>query len=491
METILWLKLVLILFLIIGNAYFVGAEVAITGARRSKIRQLAEMGNKSAQRVQELHQEPERFYSVTQIGITLVSLALGAIGMDTLAQIMEPWFTALFALFGSSQELTELSHLVGYLVAFAIISFLHVVGGELAPKILAFHKAEAVAMAVSWSVNAQYVLWTPVIWAMKHASNFLLWTWGQGDLVGSHGEHFTITQEEIRTIITASEGTGVLRPEDTRMIHGVIDLGERSVRSAMVPRTDIVAFSKDTTLSEALSEFRDMPHARYPVYDTSVDNIIGYVAMKELLSVLAGARGTPEVDRPISEFIHSCYIVPNSKQMGDLLKEFKATRHQMAVVIDEYGGTEGIITLEDILEEIVGEYDDEFSHRTRRVKKLEEGQYMIDASMRVADLETLVHYEFPSEEDYVTVAGLIYHTLGRVPAMGDSVPIKGAELIISGMDNHRITKVLFRDLSVVTTAAAMSLSDAQKSSAGQEGEDVRDTISGSGRADPVANTESA
>ncbi|MBF0213530.1 MAG: DUF21 domain-containing protein, partial [Magnetococcales bacterium] len=206
METYLWFKLLLILILIVGNAYFVGAEVAITGARRSKIRQLAENGNKAAQRVQELHQEPERFYSVTQIGITIVSLALGAIGMDTLALIMNSWFENLFGMFGSGEEMIKTAHLTAYIVAFIIISFLHVVGGELAPKILAFHKAEAVAMAVSWSVNAQYVLWTPVIWAMKHASNFLLWTWGQGELIGSHGEHFTMTQDEIRTIITASEG---------------------------------------------------------------------------------------------------------------------------------------------------------------------------------------------------------------------------------------------------------------------------------------------
>ncbi|MBF0342333.1 MAG: DUF21 domain-containing protein, partial [Magnetococcales bacterium] len=213
METYLWLKLFLILILILGNAYFVGAEVAITGARRSRIRQLAENGNKAAQRVQELHQEPERFYSVTQIGITIVSLALGAVGMDTVALIMNPWLEKLFQTFGSGDALIKTAHLTAYLPAFCIVSFLHVVGGELAPKILAFHKAETVAMAVSWSVNAQYVGWTPVIWAMKHDSNFLLWTWGQGDLIGSHGEHFTMTQDEIRTIITASEGAGVLKPE--------------------------------------------------------------------------------------------------------------------------------------------------------------------------------------------------------------------------------------------------------------------------------------
>ncbi|MBF0160439.1 MAG: HlyC/CorC family transporter [Magnetococcales bacterium] len=436
----------MILFLIAGNAYFVGAEVAITGARRSKIRQLADMGNKAAMRVQELHQEPERFYSVTQIGITIVSLGLGAIGMDTLAQIMDPWFANLFSMFGTSEQLTSMAHLVAYLIAFCIISFLHVVGGELAPKILAFHKAEAVAMAVSWSVNMQYVAWTPVIWAMKHASNFLLWTWGQGDLIGSHGEHFTMTQEEIRTIITAaSEGKeGVLKPEDSKMIHGIIDMGERTVRSAMVPRTDILAFPKETTMSEALSKFRDEPHARYLVFENNLDNIIGYVAMKELLSVLADGQDT-QISLPISEHVHPCYIVPNSKRLRDLLKEFKANRQQLAVVIDEYGGTEGIITLEDILEEIVGDYEDEFTQQgARRIKKLENNQFMIDASMRISELGTILDYTFPEGDDYMTIGGLVYHRLGRVPAAGDVVELdKGAHVVVMEMDNHRITKVKF------------------------------------------------
>ncbi|MEO5339067.1 MAG: hemolysin family protein [Magnetococcus sp. MYC-9] len=453
METILWLKLVLILLLIMGNAYFVGAEVAITGARRSKIRHLADQGSKAAARVQRLHHEPERFYSVTQIGITLVSLALGAIGMDTLAQIMDPWFVSLFSLFGSSAELTKWAQLSAYLIAFAIISFLHVVGGELAPKILAFHKAEPVAMAVAWSVDMQYIFWTPVIWAMKHASNFLLWCVGQGGLVGSHGEHFNMTQEEIRTIITASEDAGLFNPEDSRMIHSVIDFGGRTVRAAMVPRTDILAFSKETTLTEALGRFRELPHARYPVYENSLDNILGYVAMKELLSILADAKDAGEMERPISEHIHPVYVVPNSKTMSDLLKEFKSTRQQMAVVVDEYGGTEGIITLEDILEEIVGEYDDEFTTSTRRVKKLEEGLYSIDASMRMTELESLLHYKFPENADFVTVGGLIYHLLGRIPKVGETISLPAAELVVTGMDNHRITIVHFRSLAETTAAS--------------------------------------
>ncbi|MBF0185205.1 MAG: HlyC/CorC family transporter [Magnetococcales bacterium] len=451
METVLWLKLLLILVLILGNAYFVGAEVAITGARRSKIRQLAEQGNRSAARVQRLHMEPERFYSVTQIGITLVSLGLGALGMDTLAQIMEPWFVALFGLFGQSDEIVQWANLINYLVAFAIISFLHVVGGELAPKILAFHKAEPMAMAVAWSVDVQYTFWTPVIWAMKHASNFLLWCVGQGSLVGAHGEHFNMTHEEIRTIITASEDAGIFKPEDSKMIHSVMDFGGRTVRSAMVPRTDILAFTRETTLEQALKKFREVPHARYPVYETNLDNIVGYVAMKELLGVLADSRENQNMEQNISEYVNPVHIVPSSKMLSDLLKEFKSSRQQMAVVIDEYGGTEGIITLEDILEQIVGEYEDEFTTNTRRFKKMDDGRYLIDASMRMMELKSLLTYEFPDDTDFVTIAGLIYHILGHIPKMGEIIIIPAAEMKVVGMDNHRITMVEFRHLPLATS----------------------------------------
>ncbi|MBF0612894.1 MAG: HlyC/CorC family transporter [Magnetococcales bacterium] len=448
MDASLWGQLLLILLLIIGNAYFVGAEVAITGARRSKIRQLADMGSKSAMRVQQLHLEPERFYSVTQIGITLVSLGLGAIGMDTLNKIMEPGFIALFAMMGNSEGIMKVAHWTSYGLSFAIISFLHVVGGELAPKILAFHKAEPLAMAVSWSVNFQYTLWRPVIWLMQHASNFLLFCVGQKDLIGAHGEHFSMTEEEIRTIIAASEGAGVLEPGEAKMITGVFDLEEHSVREAMIPRTDILALSKDMTVSEVLDVFKTSPHARFPVFDGSLDNIVGIVFMKEILSWITrpGELQEGQAHKTVSDIMRPPHLVPTSKNLSELLKEFRRNRQQMAIVVDEYGGTAGLITLEDILEEIVGEYEDEFTRTHRHIKKGEEGCYLIDASVRVSDLEASVDFPFPSG-DYVTLAGLVYHILGKIPKVGEVVEIEGATLKVMEMDNHRITKVSFHPAS--------------------------------------------
>lgn len=447
----LYLNLVLILVFVAGNAFFVGSEIAISSARRSRIRQLAEDGDKRAARVAMLHDEPERFYSVTQVGITLVSLGLGAVGMETISTLTDPSFVAAFALFGQSEAVLKAAHTMSYAFAFVVISFLHVVAGELAPKVLAFHKAESLSLSVGWIINALYLALRPLIHVMKLASNGLLRLFGQRNLRGAGESHFTMSVEEIRMILSASEKDGTLDHEETEMIRGVFKLDEHTVREAMVPRTQIRALAQDDTLADALIIFRDVPHARFPVYDKSMDRITGIVAIKELLTVMAQSSGQTleEVSsRPVSDFVKAPYVVPNSKSLSDLLKEFKRTRQQMAVVIDEYGGTEGIITLEDILEEIVGDYDDEFTRQARRVKKLVGSQYEIDASMRVRDLDTLLDFHFPEDEDYVTLAGLFYKKLGSVPKVGDVVELDGGRLSVMEMDNHRITLLKFEDTAV-------------------------------------------
>jgi CBS domain containing-hemolysin-like protein len=230
------------------------------------------------------------------------------------------------------------------------------------------------------------------------------------------------------------------------MIRGVFDLDEQRVLDAMVPRTDVTAISIGATVGDALELFKDGRHARYPVYEGSLDNMVGMVAMKELLKCLADTDDILSVkQRPVSELMLPLYIIPDTKPLSDLLKEFKQSGQQLAVVLDEYGGTAGMITLEDILEEIVGEYADEFTkHQHRYVKKLTGSQYVIDAGIRTSDLEALVNFPFP-DGDFVTLGGLVYHELGRIPSVGDEVLMNGGRLEVLEMDKHRITKVLFQD----------------------------------------------
>lgn len=446
MDWILIGKLFLILFLIIGNAFFVGSEIALTSARRSRIKQLASTGNKSAKIVQVLHNEPERFYSVTQIGITLVSLALGAIGMVTLTQIMDPGIETAFTLMGESEEIIGWAHTFSYILAFIIISFMHVVAGELAPKVLAFHKAEALSLATARVINWLHTMMRPIIWVMNKSSNGLLRMFGQGDLAEQGEGHFSMTGEEIRTILSASEQEGVMDPQLTMMLRGVFDLDDHTARDAMIPRTEVEGVEYSATVADVLDLFKEELRERYPVYKTSIDNIVGVVSMKMLLNRLATAENPGSSDNiinlPVSEVMMPAYFVPDTMRLSTLLKDFTNNRRQIAIVLDEYGGTEGLITLEDILEEIVGDYEDEFTPRHRHIKMEDKQRFIINGGVRVTELEPKLNFPFPTG-DYVTLGGLIHHHLGRIAEVDDLVQLEGASLKVLEMDMHRITKVLF------------------------------------------------
>jgi len=446
MDWLLIGKLFLILFLIVGNAFFVGSEIALTSARRSRIKQLASTGNSSAKIVQILHDEPERFYSVTQIGITLVSLALGAIGIVTLTEVIDPLFKVTFSLLSEGEEMMRWAHTFSYAVAFIVISFLHVVGGELAPKVLAFHRAEAMSLAVARIIKSLHTILSPLIWVMNKSSYGLLWLFGQRDLAMNGEGHFSMTGEEIRTILSASEQEGVLNPQLTMMLRGVFDLDEHTARDAMIPRTEVDAIPHNAVVADVLTLFKEELRERYPVYQTSLDNIIGIVSVKQLLNRMASSE-SPEmiantIASPVTEVMMPAYYIPDTMPLSKLLKDFTSNRRQIAIVLDEYGGTDGLITLEDILEEIVGDYEDEFSPRNRHIKIEDKHHFNISAGVRVTELEPKLNFPFPTG-DYVTLGGLINQRLGRLAKVGDLVQLEGACLRVLEMDKHRIVKVQF------------------------------------------------
>ncbi len=444
MDPLTLAKLVGIVLLITGNAFFVGSEIALTSARRSRIRHLAEQGNKKAGVVQVLHAEPERFYSVTQIGITLMSLALGAIGISTFTTILKPSITFVvghLSIFVPPARTHTVAITTAHIIAFLFISALHVVGGELAPKVYAFHRPVRSSLAVARTINLLYRLLYPAIWLLNHASNGLLRLFGQRDLVGPKGGHLSISEEELRTILAASASEGILDSAETAMIQGVFDLDAHTVREVMVPRTKVVGLSKGMTIRAFLKIFRQERHHRYPVYDSNMDNIVGVLTIKELLKSFDPEAGAEEIARSISEIMLPPYLVPESKPLSALLAEFKTKRQQMAIVIDEYGGTAGLVTLEDILEEIVGEYEDEFSPSPGFIKtKGKDGKTLIDPSIRLDDLGRMIECSFP-EGEYNTLAGFIYHHLGRVPELGDSIKLPKCKIAVERMDGHRITLV--------------------------------------------------
>jgi len=441
MDYIELLKLTVILLLVAGNAFFVGSEIALTSARRSKIQQLVDLGNRNAQAVQLLHRQPERFYSVTQIGITLVSLALGAIGITTITGITEPGIdymaTHLSAIIPPSSA-HSVAHTVASIFAFIFISFLHIVGGELAPKVYAFHNAVKLSLAVGRIVNQLYRLLFGVIWLLTHASNGLLRLFGQHNLVGPAGGHFSISEEELRTILMASEREGVLNPEETQMIRGVFDLDEQKVADVMVSRISIIALSADSTVGDSLAVARDSKHSRYPVYEDNIDKIVGMLLIKDLLDYVETDEGR---SMEIKKIMRPAYIVPETKPLDLLLAKFKENRRQMAIVMDEFGGTAGMVTLEDIIEEIVGDVDDEYSVTEKFITNKGDVT-LIDARVEMDELCSNIEFPFP-EGDYNTLAGLIYAHLARVPEVGDMVELPGGRLTITVMDGNRITQASF------------------------------------------------
>ncbi|MBF0190601.1 MAG: HlyC/CorC family transporter [Magnetococcales bacterium] len=453
MDVVLLGKLVAILFLVAGNAFFVGSEVAITAARRSRIKQLADMGDKRAKIVKLLHDEPTRFYAVTQIGITLVSMALGYIGMDAFKELMAPAFQSVFGLFLSPETSRSWGDVAGLTMGFAIVSFLHVVGGELAPKVLAYHKAEAMSCALGWIVNLLYVMWVPIIWLMNKSSNWLLTVCGQGDIVGGGGhghDSSSMSQEELVLVVNASTSTGSIDKDQGRMLQGVFELDEESVEGAMVPKPDVRGLPIQATVGDALAIFARTNHYTYPVIDG--DRVIGTVFMKRLVRQLdEHLSDLPAfLARPVDATMRSdTLILPNNLSLKQAWKEFRDHRRQFGVVVNEHGSMLGILTPADIVSRLAGKYPgDEFIRKPENVRKLKGSQWEITGSAHIADLEIALGFPFPRAVGCVTIGGLVFSRLGRVPEVGDVVKLDNGRLQILEINELRVAKVLFQILAV-------------------------------------------
>lgn len=454
MDVLLVGKLVAILVLVAGNAYFVGSEVAITAARRSRIKQLADMGDKNAKIVKLLHDEPTRFYAVTQIGITLVSMALGYIGMDAFKELLSPALQSMFSLFMSPEGAASWGGIVGLTLGFVIVSFLHVVGGELAPKVLAYHKAELLSCGVARSVNLLYTLWVPVIWLMNIASNYLLVAVGQGDIVGHGGGHghdsSSMTEDELAMVINASTSSGTIDRDQGRMLSGVFELDEDTVEQAMVPKPDVRGLPITATVGDALAVFAKTSHYSYPVFDN--DQVAGTIFMKRLVRMMEENKENilDFLCQPITAVMRSDpFIFPSNVKLSQAWREFRDNRRQFGVVVNEHGSMLGILTPADIVSRVAGKYPgDEFIRKPENVRKLQGSQWEIVGSARVSDLEMALNFPFPRETGYATIGGLVFNRLGRVPEVGDVVMLDNGRMQILEIENLRVVKVLFQILAV-------------------------------------------
>ena len=417
----------MIAVIIAWNAFFVAAEFAFVAVRRTRIDELVEEGSASAKRVQGLLQDPARFISAFQVAITLSSLALGAVGEPAVSGVFEDAFGSIGVL-GDSAVVV-----VSVVFAFAIISGLHVVLGEIVPKTVTLSRAETVALRVVLPVRVfMWVFW-PFIWVLRGTSEALIRLLG---LESPSEMRLVHSEEELKLLISASHEEGVLEAEERQLLYKVFDFAETEARQVMVPRPDVIGLSVTLSPDEAIAQTLDAPFTRYPVYRESLDDLVGVVHIRHLF----GARLQGSEATTIEAFTRAVPIVPETKKLDELLADFRRTKTHMAIVVDEYGSTVGIATLEDVLEEIVGEINDEFDLPENELIRLAPDRVRIEASYAIEDFNERFAAALP-DEDYTSVGGFLFGYLGRPARPGDTVEHSGCRFTVREVDGPRIRVV--------------------------------------------------
>ena len=444
------LRLLAVFFLVGLNAFFVAAEFALVAVRGSRIRQLVKEGHAQARVVQQLMADLDRVLSGVQVGITIASLGLGYVGQTTLATL----FRAIFAWLPWPQA-TLVTQGAALTMAFLIITFMHVVLGELVPKSLSLQRSERLALLVArpllWFLN---VFRWPIN-LLDGASRKFVRLMG---VANPRGHALVHSAEELLILIHQVGERGVLAPGEERFIQSAIELGQLQVREIMVPRPDMHVLPVEAGLEEVMQTFATTQRSRIPVYQGTVDHVLGFVHIKDMLWVLLerehrAGEGLPPPEFDLRRMLRDVLIVPESKLVSELLTELRARRAGLALVVDEFGSILGLVTLEDILEQVVGEIHDEFDVIERPLS-LADGTLIFDASLNVRDLETQYNILLPDDPAYATVGGFVLSQLGFVARGGESFEYGGYRFTVVEMDRRRVARVKIQRLKASDTAPA-------------------------------------
>jgi CBS domain containing-hemolysin-like protein len=428
------LMVVLALILVALNGLFVAAEFAFVKIRATQVDRLVQQGRATARLVKDATRRLDAYLSVCQLGITISSLGLGWIGEPAFAHILEPLLEPLGVPEGSV-------HVIAFSAAFGTITFLHVVFGELAPKSVAIARAEETALFIAPFMKLFYYLFLPGIYLFNGTANAVVRLFGVPPPAESEETH---SEEELRIIIEQSALRGVLDTDEKDMLEAVFELEEIRAREVMVPRPDVVAIPANVPLGDLFSVTAQGGHTRYPVHeDDSLDRIVGAVHLRDVMSTVA-AEG---LEAPITarDLARDVLVVPENRRIDEILKDLQKQEIQMAIVIDEWGSFEGLITIEDIIEELVGEIRDEFDEEEPAIRERPDGSWLVDGLLAADELkEHLDLRELPREDeaDYQTVGGMVMDTLGRVPEEGDRFEWEGYSFEVVDMDDRRVDKVL-------------------------------------------------
>jgi putative hemolysin len=419
----------IVAFLIFLEALFVASEIALVSIRRSRVEQLVDEGNASARRLQKLLARPGQFLAVIQIGITFVALLASAFAAESQVE-------------GIKNVLDTIPFLAPYsgglalLIVTAIISLATILFGELLPKTLALANPERFALFFARPVELLGLVFRPLVWVLTRINDWITRLLGVTQM-----NHDAISSEELRILVERGGEQGTIEAEEEQMIGAVLELGERRVHEVMVPRTEIVALDVEASLDETVDTIVRAGHSRIPVYEEAIDNIVGILYAKDLLPYLKGQDKAPDLHK----LVRAPLFVPESMLVDDLLHSLQRRKVHIAVVLDEYGGTAGLVTIEDLIEEIVGEIQDEYDTEEPMIVPLSENEARVDGRASIDDL--VDHFEInlngEDREEYDTVGGLIYHRIGGIPKVGDTVDVDGElTLTVESTDGRRVGKVL-------------------------------------------------
>ena len=435
-------RILLVILLIAINGYFAGAEVSLLSVRHSRLRQLAEDGNAGAQAALNLLANPGRLLSVTQVGVTLASLGLGWAGEDTIYHLLVSGFQPI-----TSAATERYFHGISFVLSFLIISYFHVVVGEVLPKNLAIAKADRIAVLVAPALLVFYRISIAFVLVIERSSDVLMRALkikGGGAHAGGH------SPEELKLIVSSSRGLGYLPEAQEDMIHRVLDLGTVVVREIMVPRNDIAYINAKSSLDDVLETMLREQHSRYPVYQGTPEKILGILHYKDLLPVWEDRRRAIRTGRAsrafrIERLLRPHLVVPETKAVSQMLDEFRQGRSHMAMVVDEFGTIVGLLTVEDVLEQVVGPIADEHDEKLAP-PAVEADDVELDGATRVRELETDFGIDIPADAGFETLAGYLLFRLGDIPRVGDSIEDGGRRYTVLQMDRNRVARVRIEKL---------------------------------------------
>ena len=422
------LRLFGVAVLVLANGFFVAAEFALVSVRRTRVEQLVQQGHPSARAVKRALEDPDRFIAATQLGITIASLGLGWLGEPALSHFIEPAVRLL-----PEAWMVVASHSISAGIAFAVITFLHVVIGELMPKSIALQRPETTALLVARPTLWTELLFKPAIWALNGAGNFLLRLIG---MRAASGHEMVHSVEELKMLVEASQESGLLEGAERDMLHAVFDFGDLTAREVMVPRTEMVALDAEAALEALVQNAIRHPFTNFPVYEGDIDHMIGIAHTKDLVRVQNDARR----EATVRGLIREALFVPDTIGLNDLLQQFRAKRQHMAIALDEYGGTAGLVTLGDLVAQIVGQVRDPFDKSAPEIQRLPDGSALVDGLTQIEDVNSFFNLSL-RDENYDTIAGFVLGRLGRMAKVGDTVEADGAKLKVEALDGLRIARL--------------------------------------------------